>query len=146
MSKSLRDWDIRLPHVEFAYNRSPCYTISNSHFEACYGLNPFTPFDLIHIPQESKVSFEDEERAKEMKKLYEQLRAQIEKINEQYKAKANESCTNLKFQSGDFVWLHLRKKRSPSRRKRKLMARGDGPYNIVQKVGDNAYKIELPGE
>ena len=23
------------------------------------------------------------------------------------------------------------------------MARGDGPYKIVQRVGDNAYKVEL---
>jgi len=27
-----------------------------------------------------------------------------------------------------------------------LMARGDGPYKVVQKVGENAYKIELPRE
>jgi len=26
------------------------------------------------------------------------------------------------------------------------MTRGDGPYEIMQKVGDNAYKIELAGE
>ena len=26
------------------------------------------------------------------------------------------------------------------------MARGDDPHKIVQKVGDNAYKIELPDE
>ena len=24
------------------------------------------------------------------------------------------------------------------------MARGDGPYKVVQKVGENAHKIELP--
>ena len=26
------------------------------------------------------------------------------------------------------------------------MAKGDGPYKIVQRVGDNAYKVELPGD
>ena len=30
--------------------------------------------------------------------------------------------------------------------KNKLMVREDGPYTVVQKVGDNAYKIELPGD
>jgi len=26
------------------------------------------------------------------------------------------------------------------------MATGDGPYNIVQKVGDNEYKVEFSGD
>jgi len=34
----------------------------------------------------------------------------------------------------------------PPRRKNKLTASGDDPYMIVQKVGDNAYRIELPGD
>ena len=40
----------------------------------------------------------------------------------------------------------MRKERFPSRRKSKLIAREDGPYKIVQKVGDKAYKIELLGD
>jgi len=28
----------------------------------------------------------------------------------------------------------------------KLMARGDGPHKVVQKEGENAYKIELLGD
>ena len=26
------------------------------------------------------------------------------------------------------------------------MARGDGPYKIIHKVGDDVYKVELPGD
>ena len=72
VSKSLRDWNIKLSYAEFAYKRSPSYATSHSHFEVCYGLNPLTPLDLIPIPQESKVGSKVEERAKEIKKLYEQ--------------------------------------------------------------------------
>jgi hypothetical protein len=28
----------------------------------------------------------------------------------------------------------------------KLKHRGDGPFKILQRIGDNAYKVELPGD
>jgi len=52
--------------------------------------------------------------------------------------------THIKFKSGDLVWLHLRKERFHSKRKNKIMARGNGPYKVVQKVRENAFKIKLP--
>ena len=75
MSKSLRGSDIKLSHVEFAYNRTPSYATSHSPSKVRYSLNPLTPLDLIPIPQESKVSFEVKERSREMKKSHEQVRA-----------------------------------------------------------------------
>ena len=50
VGKSLIDWDINLPHVEFAYNSSPSYATSYSAFEVCYSLNLLTPLYLIPIP------------------------------------------------------------------------------------------------
>ena len=44
------------------------------------------------------MSFEAEKRANEIKKLHEQVRAQIEKVNEQNKAQANKNITHLNFQ------------------------------------------------
>jgi len=111
-----------------------------------YGVNPLTPLDLIPIPNESKVSFEAETRAKEMKKLHEQIRNQIEKTNEAYKTRANKHRKALEFKPGDLVWLHHRKERFPSRRKSELMARSDGPFEVIEKIGDNAYKLQLPGD
>jgi hypothetical protein len=48
------------------------------------------------------------------------------------------------FQPGDMVWVHFRKDRFPERRKSKLLPRGDGPYKVLAKINDNAYKIYLP--
>jgi len=81
-----------------------------------------------------------------MKKLHEQIRAQIEKKNEEYMAKANKNRKQKVFQPGDLVWLHLRKERFPSKRKNKLMPRADGPFRVIKRVGDGANKIELPGD
>jgi len=89
VSKSLKDWDLKLPNAEFAYNRSPSYATKHSPFECVYGVNPLTPLDLLPIPTKSRVSFEAKTQAKEMKKLREQDRVQIEKTNEVYKAKAS---------------------------------------------------------
>jgi len=52
----------------------------------------------------------------------------------------------LSFNREIYIWLHLRKERFSSRRKSKLMARGEGPYKLVQNVANNAYKIEFSGD
>ncbi|XP_020961117.1 LOW QUALITY PROTEIN: uncharacterized protein LOC107646376 [Arachis ipaensis] len=46
----------------------------------------------------------------------------------------------------DIVWVHLRKERFPTQRKSKLDPRGDGPFQVLERVNNNAYKIDLPGE
>ncbi|XP_073038070.1 LOW QUALITY PROTEIN: uncharacterized protein [Primulina eburnea] len=47
---------------------------------------------------------------------------------------------------GDWVWLHLRKERFPEKRCSKLLPRGDGPFQVLERINDNAYKLDLPGE
>ncbi|XP_057422694.1 uncharacterized protein LOC130716712 [Lotus japonicus] len=54
--------------------------------------------------------------------------------------------TEVVFHSGDWVWVHMRKERFPEQRKSKLQPRGDGPFQVLERVNNNAYKIELPGE
>ena len=106
MIKSLRDWDNKSSHAEFAHNRTPC-AASHFLFEVCYGLSPLTSLDLIFIPQESKVNLEAEQSATEIKRLHEQVRAQPKKANKQYKPKANKKCTHLGSKLGDlhgYTW------------------------------------------
>ena len=95
--------------------------------------------DLLALPSESRVSYEAEIKADEMKKLYKQIRDHIEKASTTYKAQANKHRKQLKFKPGDLVWLHVRKERFPSRRKNKLVVRSDGPFQVIKKVGNNAY-------
>ena len=42
--------------------------------------------------------------------------------------------------------MNLQKDRFPEKQKSKLLHRGDGPFKVLAKVNDNAYKIELPGD
>ena len=78
------------------------------------------------------------------KKTCEQVKARIEKMNAQYKEMANKHRRQPKFQIGDFVWIHLRKERFPSKRKNKPMLRADGPFRVPDVVNESACKIELP--
>ncbi|GAV62156.1 hypothetical protein CFOL_v3_05680, partial [Cephalotus follicularis] len=100
-------------------------------------LNPYTPLDLIPLPISGQVNFEASERAKNMKKPHESIRAKIEKANDAYKRKANKHRRKTEFQQGDLVWVNLRKERFPSRRKSKLAPRADGPFEVLERVGDN---------
>jgi hypothetical protein len=52
----------------------------------------------------------------------------------------------LDFEPSDLVWLHLRKERFPDLRKSKLMPRVDGPFKVLKKINDNAYKLYLPAD
>lgn len=85
-------------------------------------------------------------KAEYVRKLHEQVKAQIEKKTESYAKHANKGRKRMVFEPGDWVWVHMRKERFPSQRKSKLQPRGDGPFQVVSKINDNAYKIALPGE
>ena len=52
----------------------------------------------------------------------------------------------LILEPGDLVWLHLRKDRFPELRKSKLMPRADGPFKVLQRINENAYKLDLPAD
>ena len=44
------------------------------------------------------------------------------------------------------MWIHLRKERFPAKRKNKLMPRADGPFEVLERINDSAYKVDLPGD
>ena len=50
------------------------------------------------------------------------------------------------FEPGDWVWVHMRKERFLIRRWSKLHPRRDGQFQVLERINDNAYKLDLPGE
>jgi len=101
---------------------------------------------LAPLPTNTQFSGDADERTKEIKKLHEQIRAHIEKQNEKYCKQANKHRKPAAFQEGDLVWIHLRKECFPTKRRSKLLPRADGPFRVLQRIGENAYKIELDGD
>ncbi|XP_073362328.1 uncharacterized protein [Aegilops tauschii subsp. strangulata] len=116
LKKNLKMWEDCLRHVEFAYNRA------------------------------ERSSLDSSKRADFVKKLHAQAKENIEKMTEHYAKRVNKTRKKLVFKQGDLVWVHLRKDRFPEQRKCKLQPRGDGPFAVLERVNDNAYKIDLPEE
>ena len=40
----------------------------------------------------------------------------------------------------------MRKERFPTKRRSKLLSWGDGPFQVLERINDNAYKLDLPSE
>ncbi|GKD34949.1 hypothetical protein Tco_1250458, partial [Tanacetum coccineum] len=62
-----------------------------------------------------------------------------------YKERADIHRKRVVFSEGDLVWIRLGKERFPASRFGKLQPRVDGPFRVLKKINDNAYKIDLPG-
>ena len=133
-----------MPHIEFAYNRSLHSTTKSCPFEIVYGFVPRAPIDLLPIPLSEKLNLDATQRAELILKLHETTKANIEAMNEKYKLAGSNGRKHVTFEHGDLVWLHLRNDHFPELRKPKLMPRVDGHFKVLEKINDNAYKLELP--
>ncbi|KAH9792707.1 hypothetical protein KPL71_004239 [Citrus sinensis] len=121
-------------------------TTKFSPFEIVYGFNPLTPLDLLLLPIDECASMDGKKKAEFFKQLHERTRQHIEKRTEQYATQANKGRKQVIFQPGDWVWVHMRNERFLAQRRSKLLPRGDGPFQVVARINDNAYKLDLPGE
>nr|GEW63606.1 RNA-directed DNA polymerase [Tanacetum cinerariifolium] len=140
-----KQWDLALPQAELAYNRFTYSSTGSSPFLVVHGRNPFTPLDLAPLPGFMQYNAEGSDQPEQIKLLHEQVRDQITKHNLQYQARANKHRRKVVFQVGDLVWIFLRRARFRQGRFAKLQPRADGPFRVLERINDNAYKIDLPG-
>jgi hypothetical protein len=101
-------------------------------FEIVYGLILRAPIDLMPLPTSGKLNFDAKQRAELMLKLHETTKENIERMNSKYKLAGDKGRKQLIFESGEFVWLHLRKDRFPALRKSKLMSQADVPFKVLE--------------
>lgn len=79
-------------------------------------------------------------------KLHQKVKDNLENKTDQYVKNANKGRKEVVFEPGDWLWLHMRQERFPNQRSSKLKPRGDGPFQIAEKINNNAYHLDLPGE
>nr|XP_027127774.1 uncharacterized protein LOC113743905 [Coffea arabica] len=146
IKKNIKSWEDCLPHMEFAYNRTVHSATHYSPFEIVYSFNPLTPLDLTPLPVHERVNLDGKNKAAYVRELHTKVRANIEKRTLQYIQSTNKGRRKMIFDPGDWVWIHMRKERFPVKRRSKLLPWGDGPFQVLERINDNAYKLELPGE
>jgi hypothetical protein len=108
--------------------------------------HPRAPIDLLPLPHFKTTCFDASQQSEFILKMHETTKLNIEKMNEKYRVAGRKGRKEVKFEPRDLVWLHLNKEWFPDLRKSKFMSRDDGPFKILEKINDNAYKLELPPE
>jgi hypothetical protein len=107
---NLNLWEECLLHIEFAYNRSVHSTTKVSPFQVVYGFNPRAPIDFLPLPPSETTGCDAFQQSEFILKMHEINKLNIKKINEKYQIAGSRGRKEVKFEPGDLVWLHLRKK------------------------------------
>ncbi len=112
------------------------------------GKSPIMPMTWVaHGQPPSDVSEEvpmvtqlDEER----RRLWEVVKANLEKVHKRYKDFVDKSRQEVKFQEGDEVWLNIKNFRLLEGLSHKLLGPYAGPFKVLEKKLFDIYKLELP--
>ncbi|XP_073121898.1 uncharacterized protein [Henckelia pumila] len=132
-----------LPLVEFSYNNSYQSSIQMAPFEALYGRKCRSPLfwdDLSETPVTGP------DMIREMSDKVKLIHIRMRTAQDRQAKYANVRHRPLSFEQGDRVFLKLSPFRGTLRfgKRVKLSPRFIGPYEVLDKVGDLAYRLALP--
>ncbi|KAJ9539087.1 hypothetical protein OSB04_031820, partial [Centaurea solstitialis] len=121
-------WDIHLPLVEFSYNNSYHSSIKMAPFEALYGRKCRTPLCKQETGEKILAGPELIEITHDKIRV---IRERMKVAQDRQKSYADKRRRPIEFFVGDMG---------------KLSPRFVGPFKILERVGKQAYRLELPEE
>ncbi|KAM1036597.1 hypothetical protein ACFX13_032217 [Malus domestica] len=140
----LKQRDLALPQIEFAYNSAVHSATGKSHFSLVYTSVPKHVVDLVKLPKGLGVSVAAQKMAESIQAVKAEVRERLARTNAKYKTAADQHQRSHVFQVGDVIMVFFRKEQFPVETYNKLKPRKYGPYTIIQKINDNAYVVDLP--
>ncbi|GJY35152.1 putative reverse transcriptase domain-containing protein [Tanacetum coccineum] len=138
-------WDVHLSLVEFSYNNSYLSSVRCASFEALYGRKCRSLIMWAEFEEGQLIGPELEQKATEK---ISQIKDRLKAARDRQKIYADKRRKPLEFSVGDYVLLKV----SPWKgvvhfeKKGKLAPRFVGPFEIIEKVGPVAYRLDLPEE
>jgi hypothetical protein len=136
-------WDDYLPLAEFSYNNSYQESIKMASFEALYGRQCRTPLNWSE-PRERW--FFKSDLVKETKEKVQRIRHNLREAQARQKSYVDKRRRPLVFQVGDHMYLKVSPMKGVSRFgvKGNLAPRYIGPFTILERCGQVAYRLRLP--
>ena len=136
-------WSKYLPLIEFSYNNSYQSTIGVAPYEMLYGRRCRSP---IHWDETGERKYLGPESVQKTNEAIEKIRARMLTAQSRQKSYADPKRRNVEFQVGDYVFLRVSPWKGVRRfgKKGKLSPRYVGPFEILEKIGQVAYRLALP--
>ena len=142
--KEGKDWDKLLPYLLFAYREVPQASTGFSPFELLYGHSVRGPLDILseswqcsERSKESVVSHVLSMRSK-LELMKDMAHTNLKSAQDHQKQWYDRNSRVREFQGGDLVLLLL-----PTAAN-KLLAKWQGTYRVMKRVGKVDYQIEMP--
>ena len=138
-------WEHYLGMVEFAYNNSYHTSLGMAPYEALYGRPCRTPLNWHEVGERQLVGPELIQQTTEVVKL---IKEKLQAAQSRQKSYADVRRRPLQFEVGDFVFLRI----SPSKgimrfgKSGKLSPRYVGPFQVIERIGETAYRLDLPAD
>ena len=131
--------------MEFASNNSYPASIGMAPYETLYGRKCRTPVCWDEVGERKLVGPEIVQMTCDKIKV---IRDRLKISQDRQKSYADNRRRDLEFEVGDMVFLRISPWKGVLRfgKRGKLSPRYIGPYRIVERIGEVAYRLELPSD
>ncbi|KAF2309599.1 hypothetical protein GH714_004088 [Hevea brasiliensis] len=113
-------------------------------FSVVYKKMPQCALDLVKLLKEDEKSVAAKHMAEQVVEVHKEVKLKLEEANKKYKEVADEDNRKQVFELGDKVMVFQRHERFLVGIYSKLQQKKYGPYEIIKRINDNSYVVDLP--